>query len=142
MIRRNFLKNSLLLGTMTVVGTASINEALANEKEKIKMEKIIHSVYFWLKDGITIEEEQEFLKYFEILRNIPGASSLTFGKPAPTKVRDVTDNTFDYNLIITFDKLSDINAYENHPEHVKGAHSYQKFWKRVQVRDTLVKQHK
>lgn len=133
MERRFFLMSGIAATTSTLLPKAFALDNVDKGKEEIT-----HSVYFWLKKGITANEEKAFLNYFEILKHIPGLSSIKFGKPAKTTERDVTDNTFDYNLIITFENLEAINAYEKHPEHLKGAKEYEHFWERVQVRDTLV----
>jgi heme-degrading monooxygenase HmoA len=130
MKRRNFISSAATAAvTLPLIAAASSTNADTS---------IVHSVYFWLKAGITPEEENTFLEYFTLLKKIPGARKLHFGKPAPTTFREVTDNTFDYNLIIVFDSMEDIQNYEQHPEHIAGAEKYKKYWRRVQVRDTLL----
>ncbi len=105
---------------------------------QLKKGTIIHVVYFWLKEGITEEEEKDFLRYFEILETIPQVQTLNFGKPADTTKRDVVDHSYAYNLICTFKNLEDITIYENHPTHVAGAKKFSKYWTRVAVKDTLI----
>lgn len=140
MKRRSFIKRTVALSAVSTLMASTIPGALSKAKQDNSQPAgtIIHSVYFWLKAGITSSEEKEFLNFFKVLRKIPGVKTLSVGKPAPTTKRDVTDNTFDYNLIITFDNLKAINIYESHPEHVKAAQEYSKFWQRVQVRDTII----
>lgn len=140
MKRRSFIKNTLALSAVSSLMASTIPEALSKSKQDDALPSgtIIHSVYFWLKAGITSSEEKEFLNFFNVLRKIPGVRTLYFGKPAPTTKRDVTDNTFDYNLLISFDNLEAINVYETHPDHVQAAQKYSKYWQKVQVRDTLI----
>jgi len=140
MKRRSFILTSVITG----LSASSIFASNAPKTTPVKNEEtddnqyIVHSVYFWLKPGISKEDELEFLKYFELLKKIPGLKSLTFGKAAKTTVRPVTDNTFDYNLIVTFDNLEAIKKYETHPDHLKGSKAFEKYWEKVQVRDTYV----
>lgn len=140
MKRRSFIKGTAAAGVASALLTSSVAEAItkSNSENLQASGTIIHSVYFWLKKGLTASEEKDFLKFFQALKDVPVTKTLTFGKPAPTTTRDVTDNTFDYNLIITFQKLEDINVYETHPQHLKAAQQYSKYWERVQVRDTVI----
>ena len=140
MKRRSFIKGTAIVSTASAILASTMPEAFSQSRSENTQTAgtIIHSVYFWLKKGLTTSERKEFLKFFQALKDIPVAKTLTFGKPAPTTTRDVTDNTFDYNLIITFEKLEDINVYETHPEHLKAAEKYSRYWERVQVRDTII----
>lgn len=140
MKRRSFIKRTTIAGTAAAIFASSVPEALSQPKPESTQTPgtIIHSVYFWLKKGLTTSEKMEFLNFFQALKNIPITNTLTFGKPAPTTTREVTDNTFDYNLIITFATLEEINVYETHPDHIKAAQEYSKYWEKVQVRDTVI----
>ncbi|WP_443943898.1 Dabb family protein [Pedobacter sp. AW1-32] len=140
MERRFFIKNTLFAGATTTLMAAGIPAAFSKTENAGSNTTglIVHSVYFWLKKGISASDEREFLKYFDLLKKIPGAKSLQFGKAAATTPRPVTDNTFNYNLIITFDSLKAIKIYETHPDHLRGAKEFEKYWDRVQVRDTVL----
>jgi len=140
MKRRSFIKGTAIVTTASAIVTSPVPEGFSRSKSDHANNPgtIIHSVYFWLKKGLSSSEEKEFLNFFQALKNIPITKKLTFGKPAPTTTRSVTDNTFDYNLIITFENLEDINVYETHPDHLAAAQKYSKFWERVQVRDTII----
>lgn len=138
MKRRSFIKGTAIASAAVLAST--IPEVFSQSKtENTQIAgTIIHSVYFWLRKDLTPQEEKSFLEFFQALKNIPIKKTLTYGKPAPTTTRDATDNTFDYNLIITFDNIDDINVYETHPLHLKAAQKYSKYWERVQVRDTIL----
>lgn len=136
MERKDFIKG-------LVVGGVSINTLQACQSDapvasQIKKGLIVHSVYFWLKEGLSQEEKQDFLHFFEILRSIPEVRYLSIGKPAPTNPRDVVDNSFSYHLIVFFETMADINVYETHPDHIAAAQQYSKYWTRVEVRDTVI----
>lgn len=131
--------SSALLGACGQASDQSkSNEERASDTADLPAGVVVHSVYFWLKEGITEEEELDFLHFFEVLRTIPGVRSLSTGKPAPTTQRDVVDNSFSYLLLVTFDNMDQINLYENHPDHLAAAETYSKYWTKVQVRDVIL----
>lgn len=135
MERRKFLRSVAVAGTSATImqscTTVSINEGGDDLSGGI----IVHSVYFWLNEGITEDEEKDFLNFFEALKKVPGIKSFYVGKPASTTQRDVVDNSFDYSLLVTFANMDDINTYEKHPDHLAAAEKYSKYWSKVAVRD-------
>lgn len=136
MKRKQFIGTTLL----SVVLGKSLAQKTKKDKriDLLKKGTIIHIVHFWLKEGLSKTEEQDFLRYFDILETIPQVQTLNFGKPAPTTKRAVVDHSYSYNLICTFKNLEDITIYENHPTHVAGAKKFSKYWTRVEVKDTLL----
>lgn len=110
----------------------------AAREKQLEKGTIVHSVYFWLVDDISKEDEQDFLKFFDILGGLRGVKSLNYGKPAATAKREVVDHSYSYNLILTFDSLDDVDSYGIDPKHLEAANQYSKYWKRVQVLDTVV----
>ncbi len=136
MKRKQFIGTTLL---SLVLGKSIAQETKQDKRMgQLKKGTIIHVVYFWLKEGLSKEEEQDFLRYFDVLASIPEVQTLNFGKPAPTSKRDVVDHSYSYNLIATFKNLEEITIYENHPTHVAGAKKFSKYWTRVEVKDTLL----
>jgi hypothetical protein len=139
MERRNFLKSVTAAGlTGTLLTSCTSSEEEGANPNTIANGTILHSVYFWLKENISETEEQDFLNFFEELRKVPGVQTLQYGKPAPTNPRPVVDNSFQYNLLVTFQNMDDINTYETHPTHIAAAEQYSKYWVKVEVRDTIV----
>ncbi|NGM65598.1 Dabb family protein [Sphingobacterium sp. SGR-19] len=142
MERRNFLKSAAVAGLTGTLLTSCTSEPAVQQAEKASSHLgsgiILHSVYFWLKEDISEEEEQDFLNFFEELRKVPGVQTLQYGKPAPTNPRPVVDNSFQYNLLVTFQNMEDINTYETHPKHTAAAEKYSKYWTKVEVRDTII----
>lgn len=136
MKRKQFLGATLL---SLILGRSLAKETQKDKRmDQLKKGTIIHIVYFWLKEGLSKEEEQDFLRYFDILETIPQVQTLNFGRPAPTTKRDVVDHSYSYNLICTFKSLEDITIYENHPTHTAGAKKFNKYWTRVEVKDTVL----
>lgn len=63
---------------------------------------------------------------------------MKYGKPAPANPRDVVDNSFSYNLIVSFANMDDLNNYEVHPDHLAAIDKYKDKWTKVEVRDTML----
>ena len=142
MERKKFLSSLALAGVGGTIFTSCLN---SEDKSQMKDTHagfspgfIFHSVYFWLKDGINKEEEKDFLNFFEILKKVPGIESCHIGKPAATNPRPVVDNTFSYHIMLTFANMEAITKYETHPDHLAGIDQYSKYWKKVDVNDTLL----
>ncbi|RYG20447.1 MAG: Dabb family protein [Chitinophagaceae bacterium] len=138
MKRKRFIGSALLALATGGAALAQQKSKVVKKNDGLKRGTIVHVVYFWLKDGITASEEADFLRYFELLAKIPLVQTLNYGKPAATPERTVVDHSYTYNLIVTFKNLEDITAYGSHPEHTAGAEKFKKYWKRVEVKDTLM----
>ncbi|MGK6350913.1 Dabb family protein [Parapedobacter sp. DT-150] len=116
------------------------NEDQVTTEKMENKEVITHYVLFWLKDGLSEQEINDFAAFFEELKTIPEIKSLHYGRAANTHQRDVVDNSFTYNLLVFFDTMDDINTYETHPTHLAAIEKYSKFWTKVVVHDSLLKQ--
>lgn len=143
MKRRIFLGASIAGLSTSLLSSCTISSESKEENTTMKTENleagnIIHQVYFWLKDGITAEEEKDFLEFFRILKTVPGIKSIYVGKPAPTNPRDVVDNSFSYSITVSYEGMDEINVYEVHPIHLDAIEKYKKYWTKVEVRDSAV----
>ena len=145
MERRKFLQSVALTGmAATALSSCAGTVTSTDETPKEEMNQtggigsIMHVVYFWLKEGITEAEENDFLKFFQILKSVPGVHSLHVSKPAATNPRDVVDNSFSYCIFVGFANLADINTYETHPTHTDASEKYKKYWTKVMVHDSTI----
>ncbi|MFC3199766.1 Dabb family protein [Parapedobacter deserti] len=126
--------------------TSNQNTSETTEKQETSTtnmenkEVIAHYVLFWLNDGLSEQEINDFANFFEELKTIPGIKSLHYGRAAQTHQRDVVDNSFTYNLLVYFDTMDDIDTYETHPIHLEAIEKYSKFWNKVVVHDSWLKQ--
>jgi len=142
MERKKFLSSLALASVGGTVLTSCLNTQ-SNSETTITQAGfhtgfIFHSVYFWLKEGITAEEDKDFLKFFDILKKVPEVQSCHIGKPAKTNPRPVVDNSFSYHIMLTFENLEAITKYEEHPDHLAGIDQYSKYWVKVEVKDTVI----
>lgn len=132
MNRRNFT-NKLSLG----LGAAALLSARPKAGNEPEFSRIVHYVLFWLKEGLSEKEVNDFTQFFEELKRIPGIVSLKYGKPAKTNPRPVVDNSFSYNLIVTFENLEAVNVYEHHPIHLNAIEKFKHLWTKVVVHDSF-----
>lgn len=137
MKRRKFIGSSAL-ALLSGTALATANNKNNPDKNPMGAGIIVHSVYFWLKENTTKEEDKACQEYFKILAKLPGVRSLNYGRPAPTHKRDVVDHSYSFNLILTFKSMEDINNYETNPKHLEASKRFKKYWKKVEVKDTLL----
>ena len=95
-----------------------------------------HNVYFWLDPSLTDAQKASFEEGLRALSKIDVVAGGTFGKPAATPVRPVTQNTFDYALVLEFDSVELHNAYQVHPEHDVFVRDFSAWFSEVRVFDT------
>jgi len=94
---------------------------------------LVHTVYFWLKPGISAAEEEEFLRGMESLTKIQSVRQGWFGKPAPTD-RPAVDRSYSYGLVIAFEDIAGHADYQSDPTHnaFRGLHQ---LWSKVVIYD-------
>lgn len=95
-----------------------------------------HNVYFWLDPSLTDEQKTSFEGGLRALFEIDVVASGSFGKAAGTPVRPVTQNSFDYALVLEFETVELHNAYQVHPEHDVFVGQFSPWFKEVRVFDT------
>jgi hypothetical protein len=96
----------------------------------------VHTVYFWLKDELTNEEKSQFLKGLNSLTAIETVHQGYVGVPASTD-REIIDRSYSYALTLVFPDKAAHDAYQIHPIHDKFRDSCSRFWKRVQIYDSV-----
>lgn len=95
-----------------------------------------HNVYFWLDPSLTDEQKTSFEGGLAALFAIDVVASGCFGKAAATPVRPVTQNTYDYALVLEFDSVAQHDAYQAHPDHDVFVKQFSPWFKEVRVFDT------
>ncbi len=99
---------------------------------------MIHSVYFWLTEGLSEADCKSLEEGMRALFEIDVVADGKIGKPAKTPERDVTQNTFDYALFLHFDSVEKHDAYQVLPKHDEFVISFAKWFRSVQVYDTEI----
>lgn len=97
---------------------------------------LIHSVYFWLKAGLTPAERSHFVSEVKKLSAIGSVSKLYVGGPAKIEARPVTDRSFDYALTIVFKDGAAHDAYQVDPLHLAFVSGNKETWTKVLIYDS------
>jgi hypothetical protein len=77
-----------------------------------------HCVFFWMKHPNNPVERQKIVDATNRLRVIGGIHSLDYGKAVPSD-RPVVDDSFDFGLLVRFESVAALHAYEKDPRHMK-----------------------
>ena len=78
---------------------------------------LTHSVYFYLKEGVSDHERAEFRKSIEGLQKIETVHEFYLGTPAATPDRPVIEKGYAYGMTILFRTVEDHNRYQVHTIH-------------------------
>jgi hypothetical protein len=94
----------------------------------------LHSVFFWMKPGLTRDEATAFEKGLLSLCRNPPATSGYYGTPAGTD-RAVVDNSYGYGLFLFFEDAAGQDVYQVGEVHQKFIADHAAKWERVLVYD-------
>lgn len=99
----------------------------------------VHTVFFWMKEGVTDEQKAAFAKDgLGALSKINSIYKFYAGPPAMTPREDVVDNSYSFALICHFKTPEDQDKYQVDPIHLKFIEDYKHLWEKVIVYDNLV----
>jgi hypothetical protein len=99
--------------------------------------KIVHHVFFWLKNPESKEDLAKLLTGLRTLGKIESVRGAHFGVPASTEKRDVVDNSFSASEILFFDDLAGQKTYQDHAIHKQFVADCSHLWERVVVYDAI-----
>lgn len=98
--------------------------------------KLLHHVFFWLKNPSSEDDRQKLLDGLRGLQEAETVESIHIGVPASTRNREVIDNSYDVSLLLTFKSIEDHDTYQAHPVHQHFIRSCAHLWETVRVYDT------
>jgi len=125
--RRTFIVAAATLAATNAGASAAVNV----------YPKLVHHVFFWLKNPEAKDDLARLLEGLRTLANIETVRGAHFGVPASTEKRDVVDNSFSVSEILFFDDLAGQKIYQDHPVHKKFIADCSHLWERVVVYDAL-----
>ncbi|MBS7229440.1 Dabb family protein [Flavobacterium psychroterrae] len=135
MERRKFIVNTAIAS----IATVGMAKAFAAEPLKSTEKKFYnHYLLFWLKKDLTPKQVEDFVQFFKDLSKLPYLKSIHYGTPANSSPRAVLDNSFSYNVVMTFESLEDLETYGKLPEHLATVKKYSIFWDKMQVHDSVL----
>jgi len=137
--RRKFIRKLGGIAAFLALGSTARpnmpNRPLANENKELEG-GFFHVVYFWLVDD-TAEVKEKFLKELNLfVDEVDEIKKVHIGPPADTD-RDVIDNTYSFNLLVTFDSKKEHDTYQEHPAHKKFIENASSLWEKVLVYDSI-----
>jgi hypothetical protein len=97
--------------------------------------KLIHHVFFWLKNPQSKEDLSKLLAGLRTLAKIESVRGAHFGVPASTEKRDVVDNSYSVSELLFFDDTAGQKIYQDHEIHKKFVADCSHLWERVVVYD-------
>lgn len=119
----------------TILGSASCSTEPHRVRKLDTM--FIHTVYFWLNDGVGEDVRRRMLTdCVELMSRIPAVRQVWSGEPAMTP-REVVDNSYSVGLCVVLDDANAHDEYQAHPMHKEFLSRYKQFWKKIQVYDFL-----
>lgn len=131
--RREFLTASAISGAALASSGALATSTTANNP----MPKLLHHVFFWLKNPESKEDLAKLIAGVKSLAAIETVRSIHVGVPASTEQREVIDNSYHVSELLGFDDVAGQDAYQVHPLHQKFIDEHQHLWSKVVVYDAL-----
>lgn len=131
--RREFLTASAVAGA----ALASAGALAAPTTASNAMPKLLHHVFFWLKNPDSAADRAKLIAGVKSLAAIETVRSIHVGVPASTEKRDVVDNSYHVSELLGFDDVAGQDAYQVHPLHKKFVDEHQHLWSKVVVYDAL-----
>lgn len=128
--RRSFIVTAALVGT----GLAAAALPLLNMKDE---KKIIHHVFFWLKNPSSTEDREALIAGLKTLKKIKAIREIHIGVPAATEKRPVIDDSYSVSELVFFDDLGSQKAYQDDAVHQKFIENCSHLWEKVVVYDTV-----
>jgi hypothetical protein len=131
--RREFLT----VGAITGAALAAPGVLAASTTATNPMPKLLHHVFFWLKNPDSAADRAKLIAGVKSLAAIETVRSIHVGVPASTEKREVVDNSYHVSELLGFDDVAGQDAYQVHPLHKKFVDEHQHLWSKVVVYDAL-----
>lgn len=126
--RRKFVAAATLLPLAASAATMEI------KKDK---PRLVHHVFFWLKNPSSTADRDKLLAGVKGLKKIETIKMLHVGIPASTEKRDVVDNSYHVSELMFFDTVEDQKIYQDHPIHQQFIKDHSMLWEKVVVYDVM-----
>ncbi len=97
--------------------------------------KIVHHVFFWLKNPDSVEDRNKLIEGLKTLLAVKAISKLHIGVPASTEKRDVVESSWQVSELMFFETVEAQKTYQDHPVHQAFVKNYSHLWQKVVVYD-------
>ncbi len=129
--RRAFLTSAVTLGT------AAVAAAAVPSTGKAALPKLVHHVFFWLKNPESTADREALIAGIRKLEKIETVRAFHVGVPASTEKRDVVDNSYGVSELLGFDDVDGQDIYQKHPLHLEFVKTCSHLWSKVVVYDVM-----
>jgi Stress responsive A/B Barrel Domain len=123
--------------TFLAAATTAATASNAGATTAVSYPKLVHHVFFWLKNPDSKEDLAKLLAGLRTLAKIESVRGTHFGVPASTEKRDVVDNSYSASEILFFDDTAGQKVYQDHPIHKQFVADCSHLWERVVVYDAM-----
>ena len=96
----------------------------------------VHSVYFWLKDDLSDDDQASFNAGVRSLQEIESVKTGFVGEPADTD-RPIIDRSYSCALVVMFEDGAGQDAYQVDPIHDRFREDCETFWSKVVIYDAV-----
>jgi hypothetical protein len=129
----------MLVASAGVLPYHTLNASSSKDYKKSDKTMLLHSVYFWLKNGVSEVERKEFEKGMrDLVADVKEVHKSEIGKPAGTPDRSVVDHSFHYSLCVWFTSIENHDIYQEHPAHKRFVDDFSSLWTEVRVYDSQI----
>lgn len=137
--RRQFLAGAVATSAALLGGGAmgAVAHTHNHDHGQVALPKLVHKVFFWLKNPDSQEDRDALIKGLKTLANIETVRGLHVGVPASTEDRDVVDSSYQVSEMLLFDDVAGQDAYQVHPIHEKFVEDCSHLWSKVVVYDSV-----
>ena len=141
--RRDFLTTTAIAGAALVAGDALAKPAAGADA----MPKLLHHVFFWLKNPDSKEDLEKLIAGVKSLAAIETVRSIHVGVPASTEKREVVDNSYHVSELLGFDDVAEAEltspalTFVSSPAREIGRQAAQRLLTRMQQPELAPKRH-
>jgi len=130
----NNMKKSFCILTLILISITTYSQQ--DKKMKNLNPAFVHTVYFWLNNPDSKDDQKKFEKAIgKFMKKSKYSDTRYVGKP-PKATRDVVDDSFTYALIVSFKSAKDQEKYQKEKAHLEFIEDAQSLWNKVIVYDS------
>jgi hypothetical protein len=130
-------RRSFIVAATATAAAASLSTVSAGALPVSNYPKLVHHVFFWLKNPNSREDLEKLLKGLRTLTKIETVRGAHFGVPASTEKRDVVDVSWSASEILFFDDTAGQKPYQDHAIHNQFVADCSHLWEKVVVYDAM-----
>lgn len=136
-LRLNAVPDVASASRITILSIISTAPQFIMPSTNTPLPKLVHHVFFWLKNPDSKEDLDRLLAGIRTLAAIETVRGLHVGVPASTEKRSVIESSYSASELMLFDDVEGENAYQVHPIHQKFIADCSHLWSRVTVFDSV-----